>query len=351
MNPDIFSSQERFADSFKQGLVSLLHDFNELGAFILVLANVSFDPELQQDLERKVKGRYQLLKRSFNRSPNQFYLDDVEDDRSVFRKLLRIGMDGQYHTEFRDEGPWEVQFNQLRSLRPTRIADTKVDGIYADYEVDGFHFNKPFLIKEIIWEGSLAGCDTSIYYNKFPFMPMHCLVVPERESGKPQFLHQDDLRYLWSLCEQLGETMPDVRFAYNSYGANASINNLHFHMFVRRKKLPLLRDEWAHNGGKKEYPVGCCQFASFGESWTFISGLHRQEVSYNLVVEPGRLYCLPRRRQGSYTHAAWNIGFAWYEMAGGIAAVRRDVYKSLSVEQITQEMELLELRDWNGDLL
>ncbi len=349
MNLDIFSSQEKYIDSFKQGLVGLLHDYNELGSFILVLANVSFDPGLQQELERKVKGRYQLLKRSFKHSPKQFYINGAQDDMRVFRKLVAIGMDGVHHTEFRDEGLWEVQFNQLRSLRPTRIADTKVDGIYAPFDINGFHFNKPFLMKEICWEGSLAGRRTSLYYNKYPFMPMHSLVVPERVDGRPQYLLQNDLAYLWQACEQLGETMPDVGFGYNSYGANASINNLHFHMFVRKKQLPLLRDEWTHNGGEKEYPVGCRQFTALDEAWTFISGLHRQKVSYNLVVVPGRLFCLPRRRQGSYSHAVWNTGFAWYEMSGGIAAVHREVYESLSAEQITRELELLELRDWNSD--
>lgn len=349
MSHNIFSTQDRFAESFKQNLVGLLHDHNELGVLILVLANVSFDPGLQQDFEKKVKGRYTLLRRSFNSSPEQFFLDGAGDDIRVFRELLRIGMDGLNHTEFREEGPWEVQFNQLRSFRPARIADTKVDGNYAPFNKDGFHFNRPFLLKEAFWEGVLADRGTSIFYNKFPFMPMHCLVVPEREACMPQYLRRDDLTYLWRLVEQLGETMPDVGFGYNSYGANASINNLHFHMFVRKKQLPLLRDEWSHNGGKNDYPVGISQFTSLEDAWTFISGLHRQEVSYNLVAVPGRLFCLPRRRQGSYSHAEWNRGFAWYEMAGGIAAVRREEYDSLTVEMITRELELLEIQDCDCD--
>jgi hypothetical protein len=120
-------------------------------------------------------------------------------------------------------------------------------------------------------------------------------------------------------------------------------------MFVREKRLPLLRKEWNHNGGKREYPVGCRKFTSPDEAWTFISGLHRQQISYNLVAVPGELYCLPRSRQGSYCHAEWNTGFAWYEMSGGIAAVDGDVYASLDAEQIERELELLELRDWYSD--
>ncbi len=346
MKLDIFSSQEKMAEAFKQGLADLLHGYNELGVFILVLANVSMDPELQEKLDRKVKGRYQLLRRSFKRSPRSFYLDDAKDDKRVFRKLLRIGMIGLHPNESRDEGPWELQFNQLRSFRPSRIADKPVEGVYAPFDIDGFHFDKPFLLKEVFWEGYFAGRRTSLYYNKFPFMPFHSLMVPERWANHPQFLHQADLEYLWAVSELLGRTMPDVGFAYNSYGANASINNLHFHMFVREKPLPITRAEWSHNGGDQEYPVGCRKFTSVQDAWEFISGLHRQDVSYNLVVVPGRLYCVPRRRQGSYCHADWNFGLAWYEMAGGVTTVRRDDYLSLNAELITREMGLLMLRDY-----
>ncbi len=345
MNLDIFSSQEKLSELFKQGLANLLHGYNELGVFILVLANLSIDPEMQEKLDRKVKGRYQLLRRSFKRSPRSFYLDDARDDMQVFRKLLRIGMIGLQPAESRDAGPWELQFNQLRSFRPSRIADRAVEGVFSPFDIDGFHFNKPFLLKEIFWEGAIAGRRISLYYNKFPFMPFHSLMVPERGASHPQYLRRSDLEYLWMVSEFLGQTLPDVGFGYNSYGANASINNLHFHMFVREKPLPITGVQWTHNGGDIEYPVGCRRFTSVQDAWEFISGLHRQDVSYNLVALPGYVYCIPRRRQGSYSHAGWNSGFAWYEVAGGVTAVRWEDYVSLNADLITQEMELLMLHD------
>jgi len=344
MNLDIFSSQEKLSELFKQGLANLLHGYNELGVFILVLANLSIDPEMQEKLDRKVNGRYQLLRRSFKRSPHSVYLDDARDDMQVFRKLLRIGMTGLQPVESRDAGPWELQFNQLRSFRPSRIADRPVEGVFSPFDIDGFHFNKPFLLKEIFWDGAIAGRRISLYYNKFPFMPFHSLMVPEREACHPQYLRRSDMEYLWVMSEFLGQTLPDVGFGYNNYGAHASIINLHFHMFVREKPLPITNAQWLHNGGEIEYPVGCRRFTSVQDAWEFISGLHRQSVSYNLVVLPGCVYCIPRCRQGSFSHAEWNSGFAWYEVAGGITTVRREDYLSLNADLITQEMELLMLR-------
>jgi len=81
------------------------------------------------------------------------------------------------------------------------------------------------------------------------------------------------------------------------------------------------------------------------EAWSFISGLHRQRVSYNLVALPGRLYCMPRRIQGSFCHAPWNSGYAWYELAGGVTTVDRGDFEALNKVLIEQELELLRLHE------
>ena len=49
----------------------------------------------------------------------------------------------------------------------------------------------------------------------------------------------------------------------------------------------------------------------------FIAALHRQAISYNLILADGLFYCLPRRKQGEVAYAPWLGALAWYEMAGG----------------------------------
>jgi hypothetical protein len=84
-------------------------------------------------------------------------------------------------------------------------------------------------------------------------------------------------------------------------------------------------------------------FYSATEAWAHIETLHESETSYNLIYRPGRLYCLPRKRQGSYEHAPWTHGFAWYELAGGVTTFSRSDFDTLDETAIEQEMAKLRM--------
>jgi hypothetical protein len=187
----------------------------------------------------------------------------------------------------------------------------------------------------------LVGRRSALFYNKYPFVHLHGLLVPERNQQLPQFLQQSDLYYLWQVTEELGAGLPGIGFGYNSYGAYASVNHLHFQMFERSNPLPLSDRRWRHNGGDQDYPLDCHGFDAVDEAWNFIDGLHQQKISYNLLALPGILYCLPRRKQGSYRHAEWTGGFAWYETAGGFTIFEPGDFEKLAVEEITGELALL----------
>jgi len=49
-----------------------------------------------------------------------------------------------------------------------------------------------------------------------------------------------------------------------------------------------------------------------------------------------------RRNQGSYTHAPWTAGFAWYELAGGVTAFNRQDY-AIDAEAVRRELGKLRL--------
>lgn len=334
-----FTSTAIFRAAFEAGLDALLRGDDGLGVYILVLANAGFDTKIWSHLSGPLREKFDHLSavvREQQRQGTPF--KTATDDLSVFSQLLEMGFDGLEHTAFHRVGPWELQYNPLRSLRPPRISNRLIEGVSAPFDPEGFHFAKPFLAKEIFWQGDLAGHQMALFYNKFPFVELHGLLVPELYQGHPQLLRAQDHDTLWYLAGRLQETMPGAGFGYNSYGAYASINHLHFQMFVRSEPLPVSNPRWQHNGGNTPYPTGCIAFDSKSEAWRYIDRLHRQETAYNLSYLPGVLYCTPRPQQGSVAVAPWSSGFAWHEMMGSFSLFDQAAFVQLTEDDLEQAL-------------
>jgi diadenosine tetraphosphate (Ap4A) HIT family hydrolase len=338
-----FDSVEVLSQAFITGLQRLL-GYPGLGAYILVHANACFDAEIYQRLKGGLAQRFNQLVAYCREALSEGQaLAGAEDDQLVFLKLMAIGFEDIRATEFRQTGGWELQFNHVRAFRPSRISRQPVLGISRPFDPNGFNFNKPYLRKEVFWAGELLGEEVELLYNKFPFAPLHGLLVPDRRARHEQFLSRRYHNYAWRLAEDLGAGLPGLGIAYNSYGAYASVNHLHFQLYVRSSALPLENGRWNHNGGGLYYPLSCKVFSSASEAWAFIETLHEREISYNLIYRPGRLYCFARKPQGSYGRAPWTHGFAWYELAGGITTFSRSDFDTLDATAIEQEMMKLQV--------
>lgn len=331
-----FASQAALARCFEDGLERMLrHDL--LGVFILVLANASFEEAMFARLQS-------TLKNAFDRWCARFDADDpraaeaAPDDVAVFRRLRELGFEHLMTTRWRSAGPWQLQFNQLRALRPPRMSSTVVECLHAPFNADGFHFNKPFLAREVMWEGLLGGASVRVLYNKFPFAERHALLVPDPGRCHPQFLGVDEHQLIWQITAQLGGRIPGIGFGYNAYGAYASVNHLHFQMFAReRGRYPIESALWRHNGGRQPYPVPVQRCVDPQRSWQALQSLHANGQPYNLVYRPGCVYIASRATQGSYTHSAWTAGFAWSELAGAITLFDDAVFARLGEQDIASE--------------
>ena len=346
----VFTSTNHFQQAFAEGLHAMLRQHDGLGVYILALANAANDPELWQTLRDALTERHYHHAAVITTALRQGRpLNEPEDDLMVFLKLMAIGFENLSLAEMRKTGPWEVQFNPLRALRPPRASAAKVDGLRQPFNPNGFHFAKPFLAKEVFWQGELLGQDISLLYNKFPFAPLHGLLVPARSDGLPQFLTPHWHGYAWEATQALGARLPGFGLAYNSLGAYASVNHLHFQSFVRELPLPLLNPAWRHNGGSEGYPVDCLTFDDEFGSWQYLDELHRREIAYNLVYRPGRLYVLPRRHQSqavatpSTLQTSLGANPGWYELAGGVAAFGRQDFAHIDARSIAEELGKLAL--------
>jgi len=342
--PALFGSTAALQQAFADGLHRMLREHDGLGVYILALANAANEPELWSRLRAPLTERHHHHAARITSALRQGRpVNEPEDDLLVFLKLLALGFEHLRLTEYRQAGPWEIQDNPLRALRPARASAARIEGLRQPFNPEGFHFDKPFLAREILWQGELLGAQVALFYNKFPFAPLHGLLVPEKGSGLPQFLTPHWHDYAWSLTEALGDALPGFGLAYNSLGACASVNHLHFQSFVRRTPLPLSAHAWRHNGGPQPYPVAGYRFEDKREAWACLADLHQGQTAYNLIYLPGRLHVLPRRPQGDYRPAAWAGNHAWYELAGGVISFNRLDYERLQAEDIEAELRRLAL--------
>lgn len=333
--PAIFASRHALEQAFSAGLQRQI-DLPGLGTFILVLANASADASLWAALRPRVTARFDaLLMQCQQTLRNGQPLTFPDDDLTVFLKLTLLSLDALETTHYRRAGPWEIQYNPLRALRPARAsAQTLIDVQPPAFNAAGFHFNKPFLRPETLWEGELLHHPVRLLYNKFPFAPLHSLLVPDPERGLPQQLLQEWHLFAWHLAQAVAHTISGFTVTYNSYGAAASVNHLHFQTCVRDTPLPIEATHWQHHSGIDAYPTPCHTFNDALEAWFFIDHLHRTRQPYNLIYTTGLIYCLPRRAQGSYPQPTWSTSHAWYEMAGGATAFNRDDFDRITERDI-----------------
>lgn len=338
-----FKSTHDFREQFNKGLYDLAEQA-ELGPFILACANATSHADLFERMRLTLEQCYQEI---YENCRHAFMagrdLDVVDEDLLVFLKLHAIGFEAVKPNEVRYEGLWQLQFNHLRSFRPRRITQYVHEGIYTPYDEDDFNFNKPFMAKECFWKGQLMGRQVDLYYNKYPFADLHGLLVVDSIDCKVQFLEQKEHDYIFELTKYLDQTIAGTGFGYNSYGAYASVNHLHFQMFVDVDGLPVTNQIWKHNGGDKEYPAECHAFETAADSWHFIEQLHQLEQPYNILYYGGIAYIFPRKTQGTVEVPEWSSGFTWHELAGGIIMFNYDDYNRLHDAVIDNYLTLLKV--------
>ncbi len=332
-----FSSTAELEHSFAEGLAAMLESHHGLGVYILVLANAAYDPSLWTQLAPALSSRHAKLAAAMTEALKRGQkLNEPDDDVLVFLKLNTIGFDHLSIMESRRAGPWETMYNPIRALRPPRSSGMKFEGLLRPFEPAGFHFNKAFLAREIFWEGDLAGKPARMLYNKFPFARLHGLLVPEPLRQMPQCLSPELFGWAWDVCAQSG--VPGFCLGYNSHGAGASVNQLHFQSFVQAKPLPIQDPSFVHNGGSQPYPLPCLRFVDAESAWIELDHLHQCNIPYNLVYSPGCLHLVARVPQDSPRLSDACRGYGWSEMAGAVTLFSREAFEGLNAQTLEAEL-------------
>ncbi len=325
----------QFKTLFVNKLKNMLSD-DELGAFILVLANSLQDEFLKTELATDLKDNFLVLKGKFDTGE----LKATQDDLDVFKQLLTIDIEQLPIWQTRKVGAsdssWEVVYNVMRQLRPARASSQILNSIIQDFDDTRFHFNKPFLKPEILWQGEYGDKNVRVFYNKFPFSDYHLLIVVSPEDNSAQILTQDMHRYISTLAEKVDETLPGFGVGFNSLAAGASVNHLHFQGFIREQKFPLENIDDISN-----YPLSVKQFADIESSWQYIQTLIEKDMAFNCLYRKNSCYVVPRKYQGTVDLPVWLDGAGWIDVAGVMTVSDEVTFNAIDEQSVTQALGLL----------
>ena len=326
----------QFKQLFVNKLKGMLSD-SELGAFILVLANSHQDAFLQGELDHDLKATFDALKDNFVAGR----LDATQDDVDVFEQLLELDVSDIPVWQNRQVGDWEITYNSIRRLRPARASSQVLHSISQPYDASRFHFNKPFLKSEILWQGEFDGINSRVLFNKFPFSEYHLLIVLSPQMNNPQLLTWRDHQYVSSLAEVMAKVFPGFGIGFNSLAAGASVNHLHFQGFVRERCFAIERSHWSHNGGDTEYPLTVKRFTDAESSWACLQQLITKDEAFNCLYRDGCCYVVARRYQGSVLLPEWLRGAGWIDVAGAITVSESATFDRLTEDQVATGIGLL----------
>ena len=299
---------EEFRRQFREGLVGMLQR-DSLGGWILVLANSMQDAQLRAALRGPIGEAFDRLQESLAGAS--------EDDIAVFNRLREGAphqLFGHWHSASRDG--WRVVTNPMRQLRPMRLSRDPLESLFRDFDPQGFNFSRPHLEPEIFREGDWQGASWRVLYNKFPFAPSHLLVVPDVHDRRPQYLTADKHLQVMELVGRLSERLPGVLMGYNSLGAGASVNHLHFQFAVIEEPLPVEQQRWRHHGGNEPYPLDCMLSSDPDTAWKAIDERQRSGKPFNLIYRGKACYLLKRKPGAEVEDCSLPQGVTWYESAG-----------------------------------
>ncbi|KAF4753111.1 GDP-D-glucose phosphorylase [Perkinsus olseni] len=99
---------------------------------------------------------------------------------------------------------------------------------YSPFAAEDFNFTR---VKDDEVIGTLGAGAHALLVNVSPLAYGHCLLCPEYKACRPQVLALDALEVAVAFASAADADRDDMKVTFNSLGAWASVNHLHFHVF------------------------------------------------------------------------------------------------------------------------
>uniref|UniRef100_A0A6P4FJZ4 GDP-D-glucose phosphorylase 1 n=1 Tax=Drosophila rhopaloa TaxID=1041015 RepID=A0A6P4FJZ4_DRORH len=126
-------------------------------------------------------------------------------------------------------GSWGfyTELNADRSVKRRR--PQTIENLNPSFKPNMFNFNK-VNAQEVIMtiDDAFGSPEVQMIINKSPITKYHTLICPEVEKNHVQRITRDVLEFCITFMRSINDK--DMRMGYNSPGALASVNHLHFHL-------------------------------------------------------------------------------------------------------------------------
>jgi diadenosine tetraphosphate (Ap4A) HIT family hydrolase len=302
----------------------------------------------------------------YGRDIPDYFFDNIDynatkspDDLIVLGNLWGKVKDGKVQVpspERKQVGKFVLQYNYLRGFRPKRAAQSKDVPLDMPFNSRSHHFMQPVFMNEEFYSMDMNDNHFDFYFNKYPFAPGQFILVPNKEKCHNQYLDPDrDIGIISTVSEimEKGVFGRSMRLGYNSLGAHASLNHLHFQGFfidTEDNWQPPLEEELKESASKnkthcfrnKPYNTGIwfpySEQKDFGQ---FLREIKKEDKRYNLYYTPEGIALFIRRNQGDPRYldllgkSPFTTGYAFFEMMGEIVCPDENAFKNTSEDQIT----------------
>ena len=268
-------------------------------------------------LIKLIEARYRVLAPAF---------DGVSQDAAILARAMEGGLASKQPVDRLIDEVWRLHTNAFRSARPPREAARIATTIEQPFDPAHFHFGR--VPHEVFLTGHVGNVSVDWLFSKYPLTSFHALVVPDLAQMLPQLL---SAKYHHFAAQTLHSLPRGSVIGYNSLGASASVNQLHFQVVVAAGPQPFLDSRWE----KEPYPAPFKSFVTPVDAWQYIDQLHQNNQPYNVVYESGGIHVWSRRYQGAFTLADWTTAPAWYEMAGNFVVDGPRQLESVSAEMVS----------------
>ncbi|XP_052744743.1 GDP-D-glucose phosphorylase 1 [Bicyclus anynana] len=260
-----------------------------------------------------------------------------------------------------------VDQKYLLQLNPDRLTKRRtpeqIANICQPFDKNKFNFTK-ISKEEILFKLKEDNNDDNhiIVVNVSPITRYHTLLCPSVDKCLPQVVTKGSLKLAIDLL--LVAEDRDLRIAFNSLCALASVNHLHYHLFIERNTLPVETVQCKPLKGPlhciKDYPAPAFCFEitkkspKIDEIYRLIEYFLQKSIAHNIFVTRGECVDEENLNEVSYRFLMWPrksssgvkqllaFNVATCELSGWFAVHSRDAFNNLASENLEKE-----LRKWS----